>query len=976
MALVPDDDMRSYGAPLSYEEELPAEEAPAAVAAGPAPIFQLTHVSSPRGLIHMAVADGIVIMAVARCHVVRLDTKNPQGVEDIEIPTRDSIHKVFVDPTGHHVLVSTRAEENFYLHSTFKKPKALSRMRGCVVESVAWCTQNRDASATQEVLVGTTQGRIYETSFDIATERKFVELAGVGVGGKDQTWKQLYELGGPVSGLRYERFTPTGTDPNRYFVMATTATQLYQFIGGPTFEQMMAYYEEKPSIYAESPPGATTASQLEFFCPYGAMPQKFAWLTGPGVLHGTLSFGSQFPGDSVAQENDWLMYSSYPQLGSSPVVSLAMTEFHYLVLCEGTLLAVNSLTKEVAFEFDLGPNSRVKGLCKDPVTGVVRLFCEGAIYDLVVTDEDRDVWRQYMERRDWDTAIRYCKDDAEKRDKVYTYRADYYFGEGKYELAAQSYAQSAVPFEEVCLKFINKDKRDALMSYLLKKLDMIPADMHTQVTLVCTWLVEIYLNKLNVLKDSGAAEMYAEMEKEFHEFLAQRRESLNPATTFNLISSHGRIDDLLFYANATEDYARVISHYIQRQAYKEAIVALSKLKDQSHEELFYKFSPMLMYEMPEDMVKCWMHVGFLNPKRLFPALMRYDPAKNNVPGSENQAIKYLQYCVNVRGNKEAAIHNFLLSLYAQQDDDHALTEFIQSAESIYDDKYALRLCTKMGKWHACVLIYSKMGLYDEAVDLALKVDLELAKSTANSADIDDEGTRKRLWLKIAQHVVKDRRDIKEAVRFLRECELLKIEDILPFFPDFTRIDDFKDEICRSLDEYSHQIDDLKAEMEVATRSAEATRRDIAALRSKCGIVRARQPCGLCALPVLTRRFYYFPCAHAFHADCLVAEMRAHLTSSENARVDELLSRAAESAESESPADRKGAEGAAVAGSGAEGEMSLEVSKAEAVRSELDALVASQCVLCSDLMVKQVDQPFIAAGEEDVVAMWAIPTTVM
>ena len=27
--------------------------------------------------------------------------------------------------------------------------------------------------------------------------------------------------------------------------------------------------------------------------------------------------------------------------------------------------------------------------------------------------------------------------------------------------------------------------------------------------------------------------------------------------------------------------------------------------------------------------------------------------------------------------------------------------------------------------------------------------------------------------------------------FLEHCDLLKIEDILPFFPDFTLIDDFK-----------------------------------------------------------------------------------------------------------------------------------------------------------------------------------------
>jgi hypothetical protein len=40
-----------------------------------------------------------------------------------------------------------------------------------------------------------------------------------------------------------------------------------------------------------------------------------------------------------------------------------------------------------------------------------------------------------------------------------------------------------------------------------------------------------------------------------------------------------------------------------------------------------------------------------------------------------------------------------------------------------------------------------------------------------------------------------RKDIKEAMAFLTHCNLLKIEDILPFFPDFVLIDSFKEEVC-------------------------------------------------------------------------------------------------------------------------------------------------------------------------------------
>lgn len=110
------------------------------------------------------------------------------------------------------------------------------------------------------------------------------------------------------------------------------------------------------------------------------------------------------------------------------------------------------------------------------------------------------------------------------------------------------------------------------------------------------------------------------------------------------------------------------------------------------------------------------------------------------------------------------------------------------------------------------------------------------------------------------------------MRFLESTDLLKIEDILPFFPDFVVIDDFKDEICTALEGYSAHIERLKDDMDEATRSAEAIKSDIADLRNRFVVVDASEKCGSCGLALLTRQFYVFPCQHAFHADCLINEV--------------------------------------------------------------------------------------------------------
>lgn len=110
------------------------------------------------------------------------------------------------------------------------------------------------------------------------------------------------------------------------------------------------------------------------------------------------------------------------------------------------------------------------------------------------------------------------------------------------------------------------------------------------------------------------------------------------------------------------------------------------------------------------------------------------------------------------------------------------------------------------------------------------------------------------------------------MQFLENTSLLKIEDILPFFPDFVTIDDFKDDICEALEGYSARIEALKQEMTLATESAEAIKRDIAELQNRFVVVDASAKCDACTVPLLERQFYVFPCQHSFHADCLIKEV--------------------------------------------------------------------------------------------------------
>ena len=97
---------------------------------------------------------------------------------------------------------------------------------------------------------------------------------------------------------------------------------------------------------------------------------------------------------------------------------------------------------------------------------------------------------------------------------------------------------------------------------------------------------------------------------------------------------------------------------------------------------------------------------------------------------------------------------------------------------------------------------------------------------------------RKLWLMVARHVVQEKNDIKQAMEFLKECPSVKIEDILPFFPDFVTIDHFKDAICSSLQDYSDHIQSLKQEMKEASASAGVIRDEIVTAKSDHHFVRS------------------------------------------------------------------------------------------------------------------------------------------
>lgn len=302
--------------------------------------------------------------------------------------------------------------------------------------------------------------------------------------------------------------------------------------------------------------------------------------------------------------------------------------------------------------------------------------------------------------------------------------------------------------------------------------------------MLATWLVELYLSRCNELEDVAASESVSHdvedlrtaltlVEEEMRHFLETYKTNLDSDTIYELIESHGRTDVYLYYATLVGDLERVVEHWVLEEEWTKAIDVLNRQADL---ELYYRFAPVLMRQAPRETVESWLRQSALDPLRLVPALLRtqaLSPSTPRDPLQPNHAIRYLNHVVFSQGNTSSIVHNLLITFHvscspaAGTDEESPLLRFLSTApvdpitdKPYYDLDYALRLCKRAGKTRSCVHIYSKMGLWENSVDLALeKGDLELAKINADMPE-DDQQLRKKLWLKIAKYVVQDKKDIK------------------------------------------------------------------------------------------------------------------------------------------------------------------------------------------------------------------------
>jgi len=216
------------------------------------PIFDLGRVqyAFPAPLISFVVSSDMLAMGLNNNLIVLIELSHAEQVVKIQIPRKPqemTIYKLFMDPSGRHIIITSTQGENWYLHRTWRKPRQLKSFK-TVIESVAWnksfLLSSSNSTSTREILIGAKNGTLYEAVIDAVDD--FFKS-------HERYVQSVFSLPErhPITGIKFDYYP--SSDRKMVLVLLTTPTRIYQFFGplekksdegGRVFTNLFASYRD------------------------------------------------------------------------------------------------------------------------------------------------------------------------------------------------------------------------------------------------------------------------------------------------------------------------------------------------------------------------------------------------------------------------------------------------------------------------------------------------------------------------------------------------------------------------------------------------------------------------------------------------------------------------------------------------------------------------------------------------------------
>ena len=886
-----------------------------------------------------------------------------------------NFNKIWADREGNHCIIRHN-NAIYYFNCALQEIIELENFRGKEICAVALDDRNIEPKTTKNFLAVDYYNNIYECCVDVIIDEKskkekivdsvekLTQLIFSDPSTEDEEEsdkKRSKQMNDRIYGIKFFHATNSNIDQSEdsCYIVAVSKNRFYQFYGPGLkgFKQIFSRYERNPSLVNDCCkhfPKIKKDFRVDFDILYknesrsiGDKKSKkmdvfnmFGWRTYTGYCYGNFSHNNNDKSSGLPlelKEFTIIPFQKITDKGQKQTnldpIAVMHTLNHIFILYDDCLTVVSKLTSNIVHTqyFDTKYDQMLYNeFSKD--NGIILLTSRKKLYQISLKDENKDIWKDFLEISQFDKALAFCDSDTLKQ-KIYRIMADQDFKKNPAN-SANTYAFSDERFEIVCLKYLMEKDIFGLKLYLdCYKVENIKPDENEgytpeqklQLNLINTWLVELCLSDKNA-KDG-----------DFKNLLTREvKKTLDKNLIYQLLLNYGKMKEYTDYASNNSDFERAVFHHINQGQINEAIKALQlylgfgtedKNELASLTNIFLENSHLFFQTNPKDSIDLFNNFKAIGGndhlvENAVQALMsRTD--KDNLNGKNKKELepkakkefddnikvimnylkelkensdknKYIKNQIREQRNNINNLYIFYLSVNPANK--QAVIDFLkkyleldkngrknQKAEVDFQLDYAKRLLKDNQLAYALVL--ALMGKFSEGVAYVLKKasddnnpqkHQEIAEFIANSAT--DKKLKKKLWIDIFRNYSesggdsknnKDEEKFTQAIKIMEKSKVLKIEDVLPHITDSIKIEEFKSQISDCISQYEKNINKLKKNIKDYNQTAENIKMDINKIKKKSMEIKYNEfKCQICNGYIKNKNIFLFPCGHMFDMDCI------------------------------------------------------------------------------------------------------------
>lgn len=895
------------------------ESLPGPSQAGDSPLCsvdsRLQSVSRGRGYpVAFSCSKSKIYIATSRNYIIQHDEETGL-VAEVEFSKNQhcTIRRLFVDPMGESILILVQqgvkldvSYMNENMIQDHQKPLLLKELKGVNVTSVTWYYRGRNQRAG--AVLGTDIGSLYgiDCIDHVLISKKIVKLMEL---------PRPRGKTSPISGLGVVQLGMIGSEQGiLLLVLCGTHLHMYRHLKCQSITGMFLNGADVETRLFDLPI-EHDAAQLQLFRPSSSFsmdileyPTRFAILSASGIYYGNFRFERDCSTEDLM---DYLV--SHKLLPASVLVqnsnsnerpiSLALTQYHIILLYPSRINVINIESRQTVQEIPVdsfavpmqSAPALPLGLTRDVIDGQLMVLAGDNVYEIDYTNEDRDMWKTYLLKGDFKSALSHCRTEVQ-RNAIYSHEAERLFEEGKYEDAATLLGKSTSnhpTFDQITSRFMGLNEGNPMCKFLESRLETLGNEDRIQSTMMSAWLLELLLDKAN----KRALECNVtdnEVNEDVQKFLNKHVDLLDPGTTVSILQDYGRNKELIVYAQARGDEVSQVELLIHEGDFERAVQILRK--PSLGIDLIYKYSQTLLNASPRETVSLWMDIPQLDPVRLLPSMMHLAEEHSSYT-TRREVIRYIKFCLDVKRVSDPVMNDFGISLLILEPESEIyLLEKLDACKNatgkpLYDPVRALRLCIAMKRKVATVHLLQQVSLWEDAVDKALEFDYDLAKSVAKRYPGQDQDVQRELWISIIKSLLKKNEDdpnrvITAITEIVNDANgSLSIDDVLELLPEFERMGKFKTLICESFNRCSHDIRAMKSEIAMAVDSNTKLRHALESISkptlfanaslARCiscaRLINERPPISAGPSGGMLPRYYAFPTGNMYHGACLCCE---------------------------------------------------------------------------------------------------------